>query len=276
MKFSTGVRSIFSVLLIAILVLGLQACGGGGSAPPPAPLTDQDGSGIYSGTATVDAGSTSLDDLRGIIYNNRILFFNVTGNPNVLYDGTITSITKDDYTATVDVYENGTKTQTAIAVTGKVLSADKITGTIGTAGAAGNHNGTFSLTFDSIYTRGATTTRIDATGFDKTTGTTYSPVNSTSDNYDFRTTGLYFGVASNTCPVANEVYVIPDSSVNIYTIDNIDILDSGGNACLDSYEGADYSGLISVVDDGVGGTDNRILIAYTNGTNSVFGLLTKP
>ncbi len=239
-------------------------------------LPNQDGSGIYNGTATVDV-NTDITDLRGIIYNNRFMFFSVTANPHVLYDGTITSITSDDYTATVDVYENGVKTQTAVAVTGKVLTATSITGTIGTSGTAGNHNGTFSLTFDSVYNRAGTTARIEATGFNKTTGTTYGTLNPISDRYDFRT-DFSFGVASTTCDIINEVYAIPDTAINIYTIDNIDIVDLTGisDLCLDSYEGSGYSGLITVVDDGISGTDNRILIAYTNGTNSVFGLLTKP
>ena len=272
MKFTT--RSIKLFLMMAIFALGLQACGGGSSSTPPAgPLPDQNGEGIYSGTATVDQGNTDITDLKGMIYGTRIMVFSVLNH--VLYDGTLTSVSSDDFTATLDVYENGVKTQTAVPASGKVLSANSIIGTMGTVGNVGNHNGTFTLNYDSIYERGATTARIEATGFNKTTGPTYSSINSTTDNYDFRITGMLFGIASNTCPSASEVYAIPDSTVNIYTIDNIDILDAGGDACPSTVEGSGYSGLITVVDDGIGGTDNKIIIAYSNGTNSVFGILDK-
>ena len=274
MKLSTGVRSTFSTLIFIGLVMGMQACGGSKGTPPPAPLPDQDSSGIYSGTATVDV-NTDITDLRGIIYNNRFMFFSVTAAPHVLYDGTITSIIKDDYTATVDVYENGTKTQTAVAVTGKVLTATSITGTIGTAGTAGNHNGTFTLNYSNEYERAGTTARIEATGLNKATGTTYGTLDLSSSN-TFRTDLIFvvLSTGASTCAI-NEVYAIPDATVNIYTINNIDIIDPT-TVCLDSYEGTGYSGMASVIDDGIGGTDNRILIAYTNGTNSVFSLLTKP
>ena len=272
MKFNTRARhSIFSFLILAVFVLGLQACGGGSSSTP---LPDQDGSGIYTGTATVDV-NTDITDLRGIVYDGRLLFFSETATPHVLYDGTVTSITSDDYTATVDVYENGVKTQTAVAVTGKVLTANKITGTIGTAGSAGNHNGTFTLNYDSIYTRGATTARIEAIGVNKATGSTYGTLD-LSAGYSFSTDlnavlNTFSGVIA--CTVV-DVYSIPDSSVNVYAFTNFSIVEPANN-CPDTYEGTGYSGLFSVVDDGVGGTDNRIIIAYSNGTNSVFGFLTK-
>ena len=238
-------------------------------------LANQDASGLYNGTATVDA-NTDITDLRGMIYNSRFLFFSETGTPHVLYDGTITSITKNNYTATVNVYEDGVKTQTDVAVTGNVLTADNISGTIGVEGDVGNHNGTFSLTFNTKYNEGATILRItqNIDGHEYT-GNTYGTVN-------FPTTGIFvdtlqYAIQSTDGTVCGflENYSIPDSTVNIYAINNIEILDQGGNTCLDTYEGIGYSGLVSLVDDSVDGVDSRILIAYTNGTNSVFGFLLK-
>lgn len=274
MKLSTGVRSTFSTLIFIGLVLGMQACGG--SKAPPAPLPDQDGSGIYSGTATVDV-NTSITDLRGIIYNSRLMFFSATATPHVLYDGTITSISSDDYTATVDVYENGTKTQTAVAVTGKVLTANSITGTIGTAGTAGNHNGTFSLAFDSAYNRPATTARVNTSGLNRGSWTAYGTQDIALMEFEARTDFSFFVVNSGGAGCfINNVYTIPDATVNIYKVDNFDIIDTGGNVCLDSYEGTGYSGLFSLFDDAIDGDDSRFLVAYSNGTNSVFGLVTRP
>lgn len=276
MKRLNGIRSHFSALLLVGLVIGLQGCGGGGGGtPPPGITTDQDGSGIYTGTATVDV-NTPITDLKGIVYNNRIMFFSATASPHVLYDGTITSVTNDDYTATVNVYENGVLTadKTGIAVTGKVLTANKITGTLGTAGTAGNHNGTFSLTYDSIYERGATLARIDADGLNQATGQTYGTLD-LSGEYLFNSSFSFgfLGTGSSTCQIG-DVYSIPDAAVNVYAINNIDIVDPS-TTCQDSYEGTGYSGLITVVDDSVDGADSRIVIAYTNGTNSVFGIVNK-
>jgi len=271
MKFKINARSIFSLLIMAVFALGLQACGGGSSAPE-APLPDQNGEGIYTGTATVDQGNTEITDLKGMIYGTRIMVFSAL--THVLYDGTLTSVSSDDFTATLDVYENGVKTQSAVPVSGKVLTANSITGTMGTVGSVGNHNGTFSLTYDSAYTRDATTTRIEATGLNEATGTTYGTLDLLG-GHTFQT-DLAFSVLStgaSSCSII-DAYSIPDSTVNIYSFNNMTIRAEA--SCLDSYEGTGYSGMASVIDDGVGGTDNRILIAYSNGTNSVFGVLTKP
>ena len=277
MKHLTNVRSILLPLIFVGLTFGLQGCGGGGggSTTPPAITTDQDGSGIYTGTATVDV-NTDITDLKGIVYGGRLMFFSATANPHVLYDGTITSVTNDDYTATVNVYENGVKTQSDVAVTGKVVTANSITGTIGTANTAGNHNGSFSLTYDSIYERGATAARIEADGPNAADGIVSGTLSLTA-GYIFREVDsrmILNATSGITLCTVVDVYAIPDSTKNVYTFNNVSITDPTVN-CPDSYEGTGYSGLISVIDDGVGGTDNRMAIAYSNGTNSVFGLLNK-
>lgn len=265
MKLSTGVRSIFSTLIFIGLVFGMQACGSGGGAP--APLPDQDGSGIYSGTATVDV-STEITDLKGIIYNNRIMVFSIL--TDVVYDGTITSITSDDYTATVDVYENGAISQTGVTVTGKVITANTISGTIGTSGTAGNHNGTFSLTFDSIYNRGATPERIEAIGFNQWSGIMYDVQDSntrisTSTTLSFTSTGL----DAINCDII-DVYSIPSSTVNIYEFTNMEVVN--GASC--PYLGTGFSGFSSVVDSAPPTlTDDVLWIVYTNGTHSAFGVV---
>ncbi|MFK5914032.1 MAG: hypothetical protein QM484_06630 [Woeseiaceae bacterium] len=238
-------------------------------------LPDQDGSGIYKGTATVDV-NTDITDLRGIIYGGRFLFFSETATPHVLYDGTITAITKNTYTATVDVYENGVLTvaKTGISMTGSVLTSDTITGIIGTNGDAGNHNGAFVLTFDSAYNRAGTTARAE-TGLSAMWSAYGTQDISPMEFYsraDFRF--IVSDVGGAGCYVS-DVYTIPDATVNVYKVDNFDIIDTGGDACLDSYEGTGYSGLFSLFDDATDGEDSRMLVAYSNGTNSVFGLVTR-
>lgn len=277
MKYTASKRSFLPYILSLLILVSLIGCGGGGSSTP---LPDQDGSGIYTGTATVDV-NTDITDLRGMVYNNRVMFFSVTANPHVLYDGTITSITSDSFTAEVDVYENGVKTQTAVAVTGQVRTSSFITGTIGTAGQPGNHNGTFSLIFNSAYNRPATTDRAATWPINGGSGlwTAYGAPDLVNMEFQIRPDSSFI-VTDTTgagCSIFDN-YTIPDATVNIYQVDNFDIVDtaSGGDDCIDTYEGTGFSGMFSLVDDATDGVDSRFIVAYSNGTNSVFGLVTRP
>lgn len=162
-------------------------------------------------------------------------------------------------------------------MTGKVLTANSITGTIGTAATAGNHNGTFSLTFDSAYNRPATIERAKTDGFNRGSWTAYGTQDLVNMEFDIRLDSS-FNVNTTTgagCAIF-DVYTIPDATVNVYQVDNFDIVDTGGDVCLDSYEGTGYSGMFSLVDDATDGVDSRFIVAYSNGTNSVFGLVTRP
>ncbi len=156
-KGSSRNLSFIAVLLIgAVALFGLQGCSSGSSSsapPPPVVIPDQDASGLFKdGTAELNggAGAIMLSDMRAFVHNGRILMFSVA--ENLLIDGQINSIKGNDYTATVDVYEAGVKTEPAVSVTGKVMTASQITGTLNGTGAG---SGTFTLTFDPLYNRGA-------------------------------------------------------------------------------------------------------------------------
>ncbi|MFK5951389.1 MAG: hypothetical protein QM500_21755, partial [Methylococcales bacterium] len=210
--------TLFSTLIIGFVALiGLQGCSsssGGGTTP----IATQDASGLFKdGTAELNSGATMLSDLRAFVHNGRIIIFSVAGN--LLFDGQITDITADDYTATVDVYEAGLKTQSAVAVTGKVTSESSITGTIA---GTGNASGTFTLTFDTLYSRGATFARIDTS----TTVFAGDIFNSVPDaatiNFDFFSSTNYNLLSRSPGPIRCSdagSFLIPDSSINIYTLD---------------------------------------------------------
>jgi len=276
MKLFAGVRLLISALFLAVLVFGLQACGGssGGSSTPAAPLADQDASGIYTGTGLVNT-SVSITDLKAIIYNNRFLIFSESSN--IVYDGTISSISGKDMTATANVYESGVQTQPGIAVTATVDTSSQIT--LFTLNGTGLANGVLNFTFDSAYNTGATNPRINSTGTNPLwAGSVYNLVaiqsssnleifdtGSGSPNYQFQTVskGVSCGYEGDTG--------IPDSTVNIYTI--VEMRDTTGDfgGCTLSTS-PNYTGYATVLN--VGGTDDTLWYVVTNGTHSIVGVFT--
>jgi hypothetical protein len=269
--------TVVLVLLMAFISsFALQGCGGGGSSPVALP--DQDASGLFkSGTAELNSGATMLNDLRAFVYQGRIMMFSVAGH--ILYDGQITTITSDDYTATVDVYELGVKTQTAISVTGKVTSQSQITGTIA---GTGSHSGTFTLTFDPAYNT-AVPLPTDLSQPNEWEGDLISEFSRVGDAFfvdnvfifDDGTNktvgGTLEGDASDIC--AFEGAVVPDTNVNIYSY-TVQMPSLGFNAthCFLMTLDSDYTGFAAVLSETA--TNNELLMAFTDGNQSVFGLLT--
>ncbi len=228
---------------------------------------NQDASGIYTvGSANLNATPSSVDDLKGMIYNNRFLLFSIKGH--VLYDGTITTITSTDFTATADVYENGTKTQSGIDVTGQVITESKITGTLKGTGKA---DGDFSLTFDMLYHRAATVDRFKKIGVNTWKGVAYSTFDIKTD-FGGNAAKVFSGSSSSgidVCQFLGNFDLTPDQ-VNIFTLQTINII-VGLNNC--GYAGIGYDGFAAVI-DGVN-TDDTALMAFTNGNHAVFGVFSR-
>lgn len=264
MKLKFGSWSLTPYLMV-VLFLGLQACGGG-SAPPP---SDQNASGIYTGTGTVNSVTTS--DFRGIIYNNRFMIFNVS--ENVVYDGTITNVTLSDMTATADVYDAGVRTQTGVNVTATITTESQIQSF--TISGTGKGSATFDLTYDSAYKSvTATKARINSEAPNEWTGNVYNLIaTQTTTNleqfdtgtptYDFTTgsTGVNCGYEGDfTHPT--DVNVYPTIMTRVTTSDTACTVDTS----------ASYSGLASVLT--TTNTDDTLWYVVTNGVHSVVALLT--
>lgn len=139
-----------AVLSVA-LVFGLQGCSSSGGGTP-APV-NADPKGYYTGTAAVKDGSNAdltITDLQGMISGDRFML--MSDAARVLYDGTITNITENDFTATVTIYESdysantfdGEVTVTTTTVIGTITEGSQITGTFEGVNA---WNGTFSLVY---------------------------------------------------------------------------------------------------------------------------------
>jgi len=270
--------TLFLAVFAALMLLGLSACGGGGGGDNgggSAPLTDQDASGLYkNGTLDLNGSTIMQNDVRGFVHANRIMLFSV--GAKLLIDGQIDTITLDDFTATVDIYEAGVKTETGVSVTGKVRTRSKITGTLSGSGAG---SGTFSLLYDRLYTRGASYARVDTKDPNSVLPKSFKGAVISSNpgvgtnNFDFPEPNKYdmifFTSSSDRCKVFGS-YSIPDSSINIYMLNEVlSQLDTG---CTIP-ETPNYTGFAAAVDGT--STDDTLLYAVTNGTNSQFAILTR-
>jgi hypothetical protein len=146
--------SLTGALFVAtVALLGLQACGGGGT--DPAPVVNANPAGYYSsGDATVKdpanaANNLIISDLQGMVNGARFMMMSLSNA--LMYDGTITSIVGNDFTADVVIYVNmaiadGVTPDPVINTTikGTITEGSKITGTIAGTGVG---SGDFSLTF---------------------------------------------------------------------------------------------------------------------------------
>ena len=255
---------IATVLLSVASIVGLQGCSGSSDSVTVVPT--QDASGLYNGLGTLN--TQSLDDLKSMVNANRMMLFSVTAN--LVIDGTL-SVTNDDFTGTVKIYKNGVVADQAASVSGKVTTASSITGTITNSTVA---NGTFELTFDPLYNREASITKIDSTGLPLWAGTSYSIDTDVTFTMDVSNTNNFFDATDAACSYDGGVVVISSVQINIYLLTSITVTDFIGCKILSPNPTADdYNGFASLV-DGIGAEDT-LLAVMTNGTNSVFSVLTR-
>jgi len=146
--------------LAMLMVLVLQGCSSD-SAPAltPEPGPDANPVGYYenAGTASVNGGTLLIDDLQAMVHGNRIMM--MSAKEELLYDGTITDITEDEFTADFTIYYQGSKpTESTATVTGQITEGSSITGTLNGSGFG---DGTFSLLYASTNSEVAAISRIE-------------------------------------------------------------------------------------------------------------------
>jgi len=146
------------LILLVLIVLALQGCFHGDDDPVP----DANPAGYYTKKDTVtvsDGGSSTIaiDDLQAIVHESRIMMMSVS--KELLYDGTITSIDGNDYTAEFTIYKDAVFDSTATAA-GQITTGASITGTLSGSGFG---DGEFSLLYDSANNEVASIARIENT-----------------------------------------------------------------------------------------------------------------
>lgn len=132
--------SSLSIMFLLLFALALQGCGSSES-----PVVDASPAGYYTniGIASVDdgaGGTISVNDLQGIVNDDGVMMMMSTAN-KLLYDGTITNISGNDFTAEFIIFTDGENPMTATA-RGTITEGSKIEGTLIGSGAG---SGTFSL-----------------------------------------------------------------------------------------------------------------------------------
>ena len=132
----------FVFLLVALFLV--SACSSGGGSQDPVP--DVDLSGFYAGTATID--SLDVTDLKVIASNNQLIITSVDND--LLYVATVSSLSGNEFTASVRIYLNGDFLSTATA-TGTATASSSMTGTI--SGTGPYTSGTFNLTYSLVNSR---------------------------------------------------------------------------------------------------------------------------
>jgi len=150
----------FPLILLVLIVLVLPGCfhDDDDPAPVPVPVPDANPVGYYenAGTASVNGGALLIDDLQAMVHGNRIMMMSAT--EELLYEGTITDISGNDFTADFTIYYRGEKpTESTATVTGQITEGSSITGTLNGSGFG---SGTFSLLYASTNSEVAAISRI--------------------------------------------------------------------------------------------------------------------
>ncbi len=247
----------------------LAACGGSSSdtvlVPVPVPVPTA--IGYYTGGASVleddNVTTLTIDDLQGIFDGTNFKFMSVA--KDLLYDGTVTSRTSDDFTADVTIYKKigGDPAYTA-TVAGTITDGSQFTGTF-TGTKAGN--GTFTLTYALSNNETASLTKITKTFSD--------PVSALSS-------GIAFSVTSNgdlqpvlpgtedtifwQCDViaGSSSIITPIASSNIYSV-SVEL----GGPCKDGNIDGIYIGLAATKI--TTNADDTLVLIVTNGTYGLSG-----
>jgi len=145
--------NLLQLVFFAVLAVVLQGCfhssGGGGGGGGITPDANPEGYYINTGSATVSdgaGGTMTVDNLQAIVNGTRIMMMSVPDD--LLYDGTITSISGNSFTADFKIYFEGGDIANALPMTatasGTITEGSSITGTLTGSGVG---SGTFSLTY---------------------------------------------------------------------------------------------------------------------------------
>jgi len=256
-----------SVLLLLVLsALVLSGCFH--SDDDPVPVVDADPAGYYdvSGTASVGDGSGGtlmITDLQGMVNGNR--FIAISDANGLVYDGTITDINVDDFTATVSVFQDGALVTTA-SVTGMITTGAKITGTL-TGNGLGS--GTFELIYALSNNQLADLSRVQLDVIDQWISRVGGSVDSSlALGFVVETAGDISHIENpgnglfNACVIDSGI-ILPIAGTSLYTIAMT--LANCNNASVDG----DYEGLAVTRTETA--TDDRLVLVTSNVNFSLYG-----
>ena len=225
---------------------------------------DADSKGYFFGTATM--GITPVSDLIGLAYDNRLMLFSKTGNPNVLYDIKGMDVEGTRYDATADVYVNGEIAFSTISVSGETTEAS-ITGTMTGLDFA---NASFEIEFiDASNQRTAAMDRL-----------IISPSSWLGMGYGMQVDETSFAINKDTMQNA----FFDQDTLNNIDCDFFNTIEESGSAIYNlistieadescDYSNKEYDGFAAVIN---GEQEDQIFVhAFSNGEHSQFGVIEK-
>lgn len=251
--------------LIMVLLLGLSILGGC-SSDDKDEAVKTDPTGYYTGSADVkDVVNDDLHigDLQAMVNGKRFMFMSVVNT--LLYDGTITNITGNDFTADVTVYKDGMAASTS-NVTGTITEGSQMTGTIAGMDA---FNGTFTLVFEQSNSEASALSKVDNAPDEYWRGgigpTTYQFFGIENDgvvvNYDESSDGVFSG-----CTITTGSSITPIANSRLYSVTLVFI-----SPCPN--DSPDYTGLATTRSDN--GTDDVLVFTYADGNVAAYADYTR-
>ena len=238
------------MILLALFALTVQGCfhsssGGGGGGTPNA-----DPAGYYD-SGDVQGGSVAVNDLQAMVTGNRIMMMSVANE--LLYDGTITGINGNDFTATFTIYTSG-ETPIAATAIGTITGDSTITGTLTGSGVG---SGQFSLLYASTNDQAAAVVsawRGAGGGFDVFGFTVDDAGNLTHD----RSAGL---LPFDTCKMKGMTNSV--TGTRLYSV-NVEL-----TGCFNPAVNGSYTGLATTRDENTTGI--RLVYAVSNDSYTLSG-----
>ena len=269
----TSLRRSFLINLLVMVsaVFLLQACGGGGhggaGATPPPAITASPGyfdNVTLAGGADVfsDAGNTislHIADLQGMVHGNQFTLVSVANN--LAYFATLTSLSGNNYTADVVIYQNNVPIENT-TLSGTLVAGISIAGTFATSGTAYGH-GTFSLKYSSANTPVIDVSRIVKGWVNNTPGPPYVSLSSFQiDSAGVLQNTIAAGVGIFTsCNISGNVAPIPSTALYQVSMTL--------SSCTTLAMNGSYSGLATSRTQTT--TDDRLVVTVTSGTSSMNG-----
>ena len=257
--------SFFKTLVLGlVLALGIVSCGGGGGGGTPTTPVNANPEGFFdAGTASVKMTDNTADlnftDLRTMVSGTR--FMALSESQVLLYDGTITNITGNTFTATVNIYKGGvllTGAEGTATVSGTITTASTITGTLTGVGAG---NGTFSVTY-SLNNGASALTRVAKGWIDPINGGPNEPLATIiSSTGTLSRQGAYLGsvIVFAGCDIdATNSTVFPIPSVNVYNVT------ANMTGCTNAAVNGAYTGFAATLT----AADRELSIAFSNASFS--------
>lgn len=248
----------------SVLLVAVSGCGGSDGPPPNA---NPNGYYDVNGTANVDdgmGGTLQIDDLQALVHGNRIMMMSV--NHGLLYDGTITSISQNTFTADFTVYTDG-QTPVSASASGTITQGSTVTGTLTDSTGTGVGNGTFRLTYATTNNQVAALSRVENTAAHMTWG---AIVGNSNIAFEVKIDGVgsvvddvnNVGGLFQACEIFNGT-ISPIAGTNLYQV-NGDL-----DTCSDVNVRLSYSGLATTRSDS--NPDNVLVFMMTSGSYGFYG-----